>query len=412
MSYSNKRDFLIMPIKNQNYQDYVTELDQLKNKDQLRTLIPISDKNNKYITIEGKNYLNLSSNDYLGLANDAELLEKFSEIVCKDKLINKLGMSSASSRLLTGNHELYEELEDALCKLYCREASLVFSNGYNANTGLIPAMTKKGDLILSDKLNHASIIDGMRLSRADFLRYNHLDYNHLEKLLETHRDKYKNILVISESIFSMDGDRADLKKLVDLKNKYNCILMIDEAHAAGVFGDKGCGICEEDNIIQDIDIIVGTFGKALASIGAYAICDNILKEYFINKIRPFIFTTALPAFNLYWTLMIIKALPSFKSRRDHLIEISNFLRNSLQDKSFVTGGESQIIPVIIGENDKTVKITRKLKDAGIWLLPIRPPTVPEGTSRLRFSLSASLDKNDISLIPNIIRENLFENLSY
>ncbi|MDD3012789.1 MAG: 8-amino-7-oxononanoate synthase [Candidatus Gastranaerophilales bacterium] len=389
--------------QNTKYQHFITDLDQLKSKDQFRSLVSISDKNNKYITIKDKKYLNLSSNDYLGLANDAELLEKFSEIVFKDKLINKLGMSSASSRLLTGNHELYEELEDELCKLYDREASIVFSSGYHANTGIISAITQKGDLILSDKLNHASIIDGMRLSRADFLRYNHLDYNHLKNLLESNLDKYKNILVISESIFSMDGDRTDLKKLVDLKNQYNTILMIDEAHAIGVFGEKGCGICEEDNLIQNIDIIVGTFGKALASVGAYAIINNILKEYLINKMRPFIFTTALPAFNLYWTLMIIKALPSFKFKREHLKDISDFLRNSIQDQGFVTGGESQIIPVIIGENDKTVKTAEKLKDAGIWLLPIRPPSVPEGTSRLRISLSASLEKTDISTIPDIIK---------
>jgi len=386
------------------YQHFTTDLDQLKSKDQFRSLISISDKNSKYITIEDKKYLNLSSNDYLGLANDAEILEKFSEMVYKDKLISKLGMSSASSRLLTGNHELYKELEDELCKLYSREASLVFSSGYHANTGIISAITKKGDLILSDKLNHASIIDGMKLSRADFLRYNHLDYNHLEKLLETNCCKYKNILIISESIFSMDGDRANLKRLVDLKNKHNSILMIDEAHAAGVFGNKGCGISEEDNLIKDIDIIVGTFGKALASIGAYAVFDNILKDYLINKMRPFIFTTALPAFNLYWTLSIIKALPGFNSRRAHLKEISSFLRNLINDQNLVTGGESQIIPVIIGENDKTLKAAQKLKEAGIWLLPIRPPTVPEGTSRLRISLSASLEKDDICKIPNIIKE--------
>ncbi|MDD3014765.1 MAG: 8-amino-7-oxononanoate synthase [Candidatus Gastranaerophilales bacterium] len=392
-----------MSFKSPKYLDFITELDQLKSRDQFRSLVSISDKSSKYITIKDKKYLNLSSNDYLGLANDAELLEEFSETVYKDKLFSKLGMSSASSRLLTGNHELYEKLEDELCKLYDREASLVFSSGYHANTGIISAITKKGDLILSDKLNHASIIDGMRLSRADFLRYNHLDYEHLEKLLEINHCKYKSILVISESIFSMDGDRADLKKLVDLKNKYNSILMIDEAHAAGIFGNNGCGICEEDNLIKDIDIIIGTFGKALASVGAYAIFDKTIKEYLINKMRPLIFTTALPALNLCWTLMIIRALPELKSRRQHLSEISDFMRNSLRNNGFVTGGESQIIPVIIGENDKTVKISQRLKDAGIWLLPIRPPTVPDGTSRLRISLSASLQKGDISKIPDIIK---------
>jgi len=392
--------------ENNKYQSFIAELDKLKDKDQLRNLISISDKSSKYITIQGKKYLNLSSNDYLGLANDAELLEKFAQTATEEKLIKKLGMTSASSRLLTGNHELYESLEKELCKLYSKEAALVFCSGYHANTGIVQSITQNGDLILSDKLNHASIIDGVRLSKADHLIHRHLDYSHIENLLQANRDKYRTVLLISESIFSMDGDRADLRKLVELKNKYNTILMIDEAHATGIFGNNGCGICEEDNVIQEIDIIVGTFGKALASMGAYGVFNNVIKDFLINKMRPFIFTTALPAFNLYWSLTVVKALPEFKYRRGHLKDLSANLRNKLIKLGLETYGESQIVPVVIGENETTVKVADKLREVGFWLLPIRPPTVPEGTSRLRISLSAALDWKDINIIPDIIKREL------
>ena len=380
------------------YKNFINELDALNNAGQLRKLTEISDKKGKFIYINGKKYLNLSSNDYLGLANDEEILDEYSKLVCSGKLISKYSMTSASSRLLTGNHELYQELESYLNELYGRESSLVFNSGYHANAGILPALAKKGDLILSDKLNHASIIDGIRLSRADYLRYNHLDYVHLETLLEKNSNKYQNIYIITESVFSMDGDRADLKKIVSLKNKYNAFLIVDEAHAVGVFGNNGLGICEEDELIQDIDIIIATFGKALASVGAYAVMDSVIREYLINKMRTLIFTTALPAFNLFWTLFILKKIPFLNSRRIQLKQLSNCLRNKLNELGLVTAGSSQIVPVIIGNNTATVELSNKLIKAGLWVMPIRPPSVPENSSRLRISLTLAFEMDDMNKI--------------
>ena len=384
------------------YTEIQNELENLNNTGQFRSLKRIDLKDGNYITVKDKKYLNLSSNDYLGLSNDKDLIENFINSLNRHEILNNFGLSSSSSRLLTGHYALYEELENELAKLYGREDALVFNSGYHANGGIISSLVKKGDVIFSDKLNHASIIDGMKLSNAEFYRYNHLDYEHLEKALNLHRKKYKRAVIVSESIFSMDGDRADLRKLVELKDKYDCILMVDEAHAIGVFGKNGCGICEEDKVINDIDIIIGTFGKALASTGAFAVLNTVLKTYFINKTRPFIFTTALAPINIYWSLLIIKLLPSLNSRRNYLCELSNMLRASISGNGLNTLGESQIIPVIVGNNEKTLLVAEKLQSQGLWLLPVRPPTVPQNASRIRISLNSAVKWDEISNISEII----------
>lgn len=394
-----------MTNKLDKYAKYKSKLNELDSTGQMRRLTDISGKSGKYINVNGNNYLNLSSNDYLGLSSDGDLLEEFAELVNTNHFISKYGMTSASSRLLTGNHEQFTEIETYLSSLYKRESSLVFNSGYHANIGILPALAHKGDLILSDKLNHASIIDGIRLSRADYKRYNHLDYTQLENLLKENKEKYSNIFIVSESIFSMDGDRADLKKLVELKNKYNAFLIVDEAHAVGVCGESGLGIAEEDDVISDIDIIVATFGKALASLGAYAVMDKVIKDYLINTMRPLIFSTALPAFNLFWTLFVLKKIPEMKLRRDSLKIISDYFSNELVNIGFETRGSSHIVPVIIGDNNKTVALSKVLKESGLWVMPIRPPSVPENTSRLRISLSSLIDEQDINNLIYILKEN-------
>lgn len=388
------------------YSKYIDKLNELDSSCQLRRLTDISGKNGKYININGNKYLNLSSNDYLGLASDNSLLGEFSEKIYSENLILKYSMTSSSSRLLTGNHELYSKIENYLSNIYKRESALFFNSGYHANIGLIPAIAQKGDLIISDKLNHASIIDGIRLSRADYKRYNHLDYRHLEDLLSHNRDNYTNLFIISESVFSMDGDRADLKKLVELKKKYNALLILDEAHAVGVFGNNGLGITEEENVIDHIDIIVGTFGKALASVGAYAIMDNVIKDYLINTMRPLIFSTALPAINLCWTFFVLKKIHEYSNKRADLNQTSKYLRNALLENGFETRGSSQIVPVIIGDNNQTVMLANKLKESGLWVMPIRPPSVPENTSRLRISLSSLVNIDDMKNLIFILKENL------
>ena len=248
--------------------------------------------------------VNLSSNDYLGLSDNETLVELFFNQLPKDYL----KFSSSSSRLLTGNSAPYPMLEDAMSRAFSREACLIYNSGYHANIGILPALTTNKDLIVADKLVHASIIDGIRLSQAELKRFNHLDYEHLEKILEEHRDEYEHVYIVAESIYSMDGDCSDLTKLVAVKRKFDTFLYIDEAHAIGIRGENGLGLCEEQNCINDIDFIVGTFGKALASYGAYIVCDDIIKQYLVNTSRSMLFSTALSPSQLAWSLFIFRNL--------------------------------------------------------------------------------------------------------
>lgn len=364
-----------------------SELDVLHEKDQFRVLRDI----------KNDGVLNLSSNDYLGLSSMPELREEFYAKLKTCPADEAYALSSSSSRLLTGNHPGYPELEQTLSKMYNNRSALVFNSGYHANIGILPALSTKKDLILCDKLNHASIIDGIRLADAEFKRYPHLDYGALEKLLEKNSSEYNNIFIISESVFSMDGDAADLRKLIDLKRKYNAFLIIDEAHSVGVFGDTGCGLAEEQGVLDEVDIIVGTFGKAFCSAGAYAIMDAAVRDYLINKMRPFIFTTALPPVVVNWSRFVLNKTVDMKERRKHLFKISAKLRKGLNAVS-----DSQIIPLIVGENAAAVALSEKLRAAGILVFAIRPPTVPVGTARLRFSLTANLTEDDIDKILKVV----------
>ncbi len=330
--------------------------------------------------------VNLSSNDYLGISQKAEWLREFLDTSSEEDL----SMSAASSRLLTGNHRAYSLLEAELSKFYLDRSALVFNSGYHANSGIIPAIMEKGDLILSDKLNHASIIDGMMLSGAEFKRYRHLDYGHLEDILKERDGKYRRLMIISESIFSMDGDTADLKILVDLSKKYQAILYIDEAHGVGVCGNRGAGVCEESGTIKDIDIIVGTLGKAFCSAGAYAITRPELKDYLINRTRPFIFTTGLPPVTVNWTRFVLRKMPLLLQERANLYALGEHLRQGLQAKGYKTLGDTQIVPLVLGENAAAEELAAKLCGHGFLAMPVRPPTVPPGTARVRFSLHAGL----------------------
>jgi len=381
-----------------NYSLIFDYLEQLKAENQFRSIKNIDRKDGKYIFVEGKRFLNLSSNNSLGITSNKAFLDGFIAG------LDDTSFGSASARLLTGNQPVYNRLENHLAELYSKESCLLFNSGYHANVGIISALSNKGDVVFSDKLNHASIIDGIKLSDGEYFRYKHLDYEHLEQLLEKNRAEFKKSIIITESVFSMDGDIANLKRLVSLKNKYDSILIVDEAHAFGVFGDKGLGVCEQQEIMQNIDLIVGTFGKAAASIGAFATGNKLLIDYLINRARSFIFSTALPPVNVLWTFSVIKELfPQLSQKRENLLKTASQLRKNLSENGFATTGESQIVPVIIGDNEKTVKIAQELKNYGYWVLPIRPPTVPKGSSRLRLSLNADIEYSEIEKIPEIIK---------
>lgn len=373
-------------------------LGELEQSSNLRRL-PSVTHDGDYIIRDGQRMLNLSSNDYLGLASDKSLREEFLEGLTADNFIP----SSSSSRLLTGNFSEYDRLEESLSRLFGKESALVFNSGYHANTGILPALADSRSLILADKLVHASIIDGIRLSQARCIRYRHNNYGQLEKLLEENAASYDNIFIVTESIFSMDGDEADLKHLVALKNRYgNAVLYVDEAHAFGVRGEKGLGCAEEQGVIGDIDLLVGTFGKAGASAGAYIVCQKAIREFLVNKMRTLIFTTALPPVNLAWTDFIVNKLPHFGERRRHLAEISEKLRKCLKDKGYDMASSSHIIPVITGESDKAVIKAAELQANGFYALPVRPPTVPAASSRIRLSLTSNILESDIDKLVTLI----------
>lgn len=375
--------------------DYSNILRQLSASGNLRSL-PDVEHQGKYIKKEGRTMLNLSSNDYLGLALRTDLRNEFlDELRATD-----IPLSSSSSRLLTGNFWQYTKLERLLAHRFGREAALLFNSGYHANTGLLPALADKQTLILSDRLVHASILDGILLSGAPFQRFRHNDYEHLTQLLAKARGQYHQIIVVTESIFSMDGDVADLQRLTALKAEFpDVLLYVDEAHAIGVRGAGGLGIAEEQGCLADIDLLVGTFGKALASMGAYVVCSPVIREYLINTMRPLIFSTALPPAQMAWTHFLFDRLPSFHRERKQLEATSFLLRRALEGK----GGErsaSHIIPFIIGENEACLEKAEQLQQGHFYCLPVRPPTVPLGTSRIRFSLTAALTEEEVQhLIP-------------
>lgn len=377
---------------------YRKELQLLEEESNLRQLPEVTHCERDIIH-RGNRMLNLSSNDYLGLATDIPLRRAFLETLTPETFLP----SSSSSRLLTGNSAVYTELEDLLCSLFGSEGALVFNSGYHMNTGILPALCNSKTLILADKLVHASLIDGIRLSSAQHIRYKHNDYDHLISLLHKNQKDYERIIIVTESIFSMDGDEADLRRLTELKRQYpHVLLYVDEAHAIGVRGKKGLGCAEEQGCIEEIDLLTGTFGKALASVGGYIICKKVIRDYLINKMRTLIFTTALPPINLMWSRFILERLGAMKEKRNHLKEISLLLKGKLIEKGYDCPSTSHIIPVMIGESRDAILKAEEMQRKGFYLLPVRPPTVPEGTSRIRISLTATIQKEEIEQLVQIL----------
>ncbi len=375
---------------------YNIEINKLKEKDNFRQIRNIKEKCGKYLYVNGEKMVNFSSNDYLNLSTDRELINEFVE---KYKNDNEFIFSSASSRLLTGTSASYKKLEENIAKLFKKDACLLFNTGYQCNLGVVSTLVNRDDVIFSDKLNHASIIDGMRLSGTTFYRYKHLDYDNLEDLLKKHRERYKKAIIISESVFSMDGDIADVKKLVELKQKYNCMLMIDEAHAFGIFGNNLAGVSDGENILEDVDIITATLGKSFASMGAFCTANKTIIDYLINKTNSFIFSTAIPSVNVMWSNFLIEEkFDIVKEKSKKLNNLVTKAHEYIKDK-----GETQIVPIITGENNKTIKIAEELQSKGFFILPVRPPTVPVNTSRLRLSLTADITSDEFKTVIDIIK---------
>ena len=379
---------------------FQNRLSAVAEKGNYRTLSTLRHTGNKIETSDGQVLLNLSSNDYLGIASDFSLRETFLSGLTADRFLT----GSSSSRLLTGNFDIYDRLEARLAELYKSEAALVFSSGYHANTGILPAVTTRNSLIVADKLVHASLIDGIRLSPARCIRYRHNDYDQLEEIVAKEHARCDVIVIVTESLFSMDGDEADLIRLTAIKRRYPQVLLyIDEAHAVGVRGAPGLGCCEEAGLLPEIDFLIGTFGKAFASTGAYVICTQTVREYLVNTMRTLIFTTALPPVNLEWTLFVLNKIVTMTDRRAHLQRISRMLYeplNRLNGESFRSS--SHIVPCIAGASERATRLAKEVQKAGFYVLPIRPPTVPEGTARLRISLTADCTADDVEKLLSVI----------
>ena len=381
-------------------------LDNNRRLGQLRTVKPKSQCGTKII-VDSHEYVNLSSNDYLGLASDLNLAFEFlSDVLHKDnnnKLNADIRMSSSGSPLLTGAHLSYVDAENAMEELFNKKA-LFFNSGFSANSGVISALATENNLIIADKLAHASIIDGMMTAKGKCLRYAHTDYEHLEKLLNAHADKYDSVIIVTEAVFSMDGDSCDLKKLVELKHKFhNVYLYVDEAHSFCLYSDNGAGLCHLNQVTDEIDFILTTFGKGLGSQGACILCNETARDYLINTSRSLIFSTALSPLAFAHANFMVKYMQMRNDLRERLHSISSYIHNTLNESGYENVTQSQIIPVLTYENEKAVKACEFFKEHGFYAMPIRHPTVPKGKARLRLSLTASLSDDQVEQLKDTIK---------
>lgn len=378
---------------------------ELKKKSLDRNLRLLTKIDTVKIKYKRKTLLNFSSNDYLGLSQNNTI--KNDTI----KIIKKYGIGSGSSRLVSGNFDFHEKIERELAKKKKSETTIIFSTGYLANYSILSSILssnifKKNPIVFSDKLNHQCIYEGCKDKRINFLRFHHNDMNHLEYLLKKNKFKQNPKFILSESIFSMDGDFADIESLVNLKKKYNSFLFLDEAHATGVYGKNGFGLSLEFN--NDIDCVTGTFSKAFGSFGAYVSCSKNLKSFLINKCPSFIYSTSLPFSLLASIYSGIKIIPKLKNERKKLIKNSYFLRTMLNKEGFNIGNsQTNIIPIIIGNSKKALIISKKLEKKGFYVVPIRPPSVPPNSSRLRISITSSHSQNNIKKLFKFLK--MFKN---
>jgi len=373
-------------------------LTEQKKKDLLRQLTPVQRLPDGQLVVPGYTncqFLDFSSNDYLGLSCHEKVIAQ------SRHFLGLAGCGAGAARLMSGDLAMYHLLEEEVAKLKDQEAALLFGSGYMANCGVIPALAGRNDVIFADRLNHASIYDGCSLSRAKLVRFHHNDLNHLEELLHKQRGTGEALIVV-ESLYSMDGDRCPLQDLVQLKEKFNCLLMVDEAHATGLFGKNGGGIIEEDGVASRVDVAMGTFGKALGSYGAYVAASKSMIDFLINRARTFIYSTGLPPAVIGASLAATRIIGQEPELRRDLFAKVECFKAALGEKGLTNLGPSQIVPIMIGESSRAVKIALALRDQGIFATAVRPPTVPEGTARLRFSITRHLSQEALQQAASLV----------
>jgi len=368
------------------------ELDQIRGRGLYRSTRLITGSQGARVTLDGRDVLMLCSNNYLGLADHPALTE------ASIRAVERFGTSSGASRLVSGTMELHEELESAVAEFKRTDAALVFNSGFAANSGIIPALVGRGDVIFSDRLNHASIIDGAMLSGARLVRYPHNDTTALAALMEKHRGTGRR-LIVSDGVFSMDGDIAPLAELAELKSSYDALLMVDDAHGCGVLGGQGRGCAELLGVRDRIDVHVGTFGKALGSFGAYAALSAELRDLLVNRARSFIFSTSLPPGVLAASIAALQLVQAMEGQilRERLHDNTTFFREQLTRSGFDVGdGTTQIVPIMSGDAHLTMTFSEQLLEQGLFVQGIRPPTVPAGACRLRCTVMATHSTDDLA----------------
>ena len=374
------------------------ELERIKKSGLYRELNIVESDQGTHLKIKGKTYLSFCSNNYLGLANNPLVIKAVKDAV------GKYGWGAGASRLVSGNMRLHEVLEGEISRFKGKEASIVFPSGYMANIGTISSLVSKGDLIICDKLNHASIIDGCRLSGAEFRVYPHCEMEKLENILKK-STKYSRKLIVTDTVFSMDGDIAPLPDIVRIAHKYKAMVMVDEAHGTGVFGKKGRGVVEHFNLSKKVSIVMGTLSKAVGSLGGYVSGDADLINFLRNKARPFMYTTALPPAVCAASIAGIKLIRKDPSLRESLWCNVRFLKEKLESLSLkVIPSESPIIPILIGDAKKAVDVSKFLYKKGILIPAIRPPTVPARSSRLRMTVMSTHTKKDLERLLEVLSD--------
>ncbi|HTP49286.1 MAG TPA: 8-amino-7-oxononanoate synthase [Anaeromyxobacteraceae bacterium] len=377
------------------------ELAALEAKGLRRSLEPLETGQGPVVAVGGRRLVNLCSNDYLGLASDPRLKEAAARAAERE------GAGSGAARLVAGDLPVHGRLEYRLAEMKGTEAALLFSSGYHANAGVVGALVGRGDAVFSDEWNHASIIDGCQLSRAEVERYWHGDVDELGKLLAASKARRK--LVVTDAVFGMDGDAAPLADIVALCERHGAMLYLDEAHSTGVLGKTGAGLAEATGLTDRVDVLMGTLGKALGSFGAFVAGSRPLCDWLTSRCRTFVFTTALPPSACGAAIAALDVLREEPGRRQRLRELSTRMKDGLEWLGFpMERVVAPIFPVVLGEEERSLAASRALRERGFFVRAIRPPTVPRGTSRLRVSLTAAHTAEQVDGFLSSLRDVLEE----
>jgi len=382
--------------------DLQDRLDELKGLGLYRRMRMVSGPQGPRVVLDGKPVLLLCSNNYLGLADHPRVREAAADAAMR------WGAGAGASRLVSGNMTLHRRLEDRIAALKGTQSALLFGSGYLANLGVLPALARRDEIVFSDELNHASIIDGCRLSGAETFVYRHADVDHLEWGLRNADGR--GALIATDGVFSMDGDVAPLEEIVELARRHDVRVMVDDAHGTGTLGPGGRGAVAEAGLDGEVDVIVGTLGKALGSYGAFVACDHAVTRYLVNAARPLIFSTGLPPAAAAAAMAALELLAEQPRRVERLAENAATLRAELAREGFdVSGTETQIVPLIVGEADLAMRICEAALEQGVFAQAIRPPTVPDGTSRLRLAVMASHTRAELREAARILAQAALRN---